>query len=588
MVGRPVRGDPRPRRAAARLHATASTSCGPCTSPSATASRGRASPGASTRRAPRSSAGTIRSSLFGAIEATGEGDQLALDLADVFAWDVDFNTELQPGDSFRVAVEKQYVDGEFRRATAACSPPSWCAGRARCAPYATRRRRGAGLLRPGRTAAAQGLPALSLALHENLVALHDLAPAPDPRRAPAAPRRRLRGPVRHAGPCRGRRARRRRRLGGRLRPHGAAAPRERLRDPVRAPVAGRRCEPGQRIEQGTLVGAVGATGLATGPHLDYRMARNGQFVDPLKRGAPAGRPDRAVRARGVRALAPRAPGPPGPGDDPDPHGLADPAPPKPCGNHRPPPAGRGVDCSHGPPRRCAPPLAARRLRRSGRGRGARAGRRRDRRPRGDGGPARRGARPSVAADGDEGRLRGPGAAAARDGDGARPHAGADRPRGARGTGRQLRARDRRHRRQRAHSARHRSRLVLRRPARRRGAGHRAANRAPFGRRPARAPTPSRPSRKARRSRPRTAELRRAGRGRGRRAGRARRTGRPGRPGRAPRPAKTRPPRTRGRWPRSSSSRCRRSRRSGRRCPLPPAAPAAVPSQGDAPGQVPPQ
>jgi len=60
-------------------------------------------------------AGTIESSLFGAISAAGEGDQLALDLADVFAWDVDFNTELQPGDSFRVVVEKQYVEGGFCR-----------------------------------------------------------------------------------------------------------------------------------------------------------------------------------------------------------------------------------------------------------------------------------------------------------------------------------------------------------------------------------------------------------------------------------------------------------------------------------------
>ena len=54
--------------------------------------------------------GEITSSLFGAVSAAGEEDQLALDLADIFMWDVDFNTELQKGDSFRVAVEKMSLD----------------------------------------------------------------------------------------------------------------------------------------------------------------------------------------------------------------------------------------------------------------------------------------------------------------------------------------------------------------------------------------------------------------------------------------------------------------------------------------------
>src|SRR6185436_5535501 len=38
---------------------------------------------------------------------------------------------------------------------------------------------------------------------------------------------------------------------------------------------------GAHVAQGQLIGRVGMTGTATGPHLDYRLKRNGVFVNPV-------------------------------------------------------------------------------------------------------------------------------------------------------------------------------------------------------------------------------------------------------------------------------------------------------------------
>lgn len=39
--------------------------------------------------------------------------------------------------------------------------------------------------------------------------------------------------------------------------------------------------PGQHVDQGQVIGFVGMTGAATGPHLDYRVRRNGVFINPV-------------------------------------------------------------------------------------------------------------------------------------------------------------------------------------------------------------------------------------------------------------------------------------------------------------------
>jgi len=260
-------------------------------------------------------AGVIESSLFGTVTGAGEQDQLALDLADIFAWDVDFNTEIQRGDSFRLAVEKLHVAGRFvgyGRILAAeftRGPRVFQAVRfdgngagGYYDPSGTPLRK-AFLRSPlrfsrisSRFSASRFHPVLKV--RRPHYGVDYAAPVGTPVLASAD------GVVVAAGWIGGYgKAVRLRHRNGFTTLYGHLS-----RIDVRK---------GQRVAQGARLGAVGMTGLATGPHLDYRMTRNGAFVDPLKVQLPpadpvpaAERPAFAVACRAQLALLPPSDVPP--------------------------------------------------------------------------------------------------------------------------------------------------------------------------------------------------------------------------------------------------------------------------------------
>jgi murein DD-endopeptidase MepM/ murein hydrolase activator NlpD len=233
-------------------------------------------------------------SLVAAVQAAGEGVLLAMALAEVFAGDIDFNNDLQPGDDFAVVFEKELSDGAFAGYGPILAAEFRNDGRTlkafRYQPPGGRPgyydEHGRSLRRFFLRSPLKFEPRISSGftyrrLHPILgtwrahPAIDYAAPAGAPVVAVAS------GVVVQAGWAGG---------GGRtvtIR-HSNGYESSYLHLSAFAP--GIRA--GVRVAQGEVIGRVGSTGLATGPHLDYRLRKNGQWVNPLveARKLPPGEP----------------------------------------------------------------------------------------------------------------------------------------------------------------------------------------------------------------------------------------------------------------------------------------------------------
>ena len=57
--------------------------------------------------------GTITNSLYQSAQRVGLPDQLIMELANIFGWDIDFALEIRAGDQFSLIYEEEYLDGEL-------------------------------------------------------------------------------------------------------------------------------------------------------------------------------------------------------------------------------------------------------------------------------------------------------------------------------------------------------------------------------------------------------------------------------------------------------------------------------------------
>lgn len=227
----------------------------------------------------RLASGTIKTSLFAATDAARIPDSIAAQLADLFSGDIDFRRDLRVGDTFRVAYEALEADGEVLRY-----------GRLLGAEFvnAGRRYQAVWFQPPVGKGAYYNFQGESLqrAFLASPLAFSRVSSGYGMRFHPVLGSRRRHLGVDYAAPH-GTPVRSVAdavvQFAGRQRGYGNVVilQHKNNRQTLYAHLSRIDVRKGQRIEQGQRLGAVGATGLATGPHLHFEYIVGGVHRDPL-------------------------------------------------------------------------------------------------------------------------------------------------------------------------------------------------------------------------------------------------------------------------------------------------------------------
>ena len=238
--------------------------------------------------------GEISDTLFESARRAGVQAEVILDLADIFAWDLDFSTEIQPGDRFRVVYEVFKHQGEI---------------------FKTGRILAAEMSNQGRV-----YRAYHFAQGEEKGAYYDAE-------GHSLKKAFLKSPLRYRYICSGFSAQRVHPILKVSRPHLGSDYAAQYGTPVMAASGGtvtfvgwqgghgktvivrhrngystlyghlsaygEGIRVGKKVDQSDIVGRVGSTGLSTGPHLHYTLLKNGKAIDPknadVVRGDPLSR-----------------------------------------------------------------------------------------------------------------------------------------------------------------------------------------------------------------------------------------------------------------------------------------------------------
>ncbi len=224
-------------------------------------------------------AGELRGSLEGSIQRAGGSPVVAYEMAEVLQWDLDFNRDLRVEDRFEIVYEEVFLDGTF-----------------------------------------ESIGEILALRYDNAGRMHEAYRFGDPPGyydGEGRPLRKLflRSPLRYSRVTSRFSQRRFHPVLKRYRPHYGVDYGAPTGTPVRATGTGTvvfagwdggggrtvkvrhpngyltaylhlsrfasGIRNGRRVTQGDTIGHVGSTGLATGPHLDYRVQRNGRWINPL-------------------------------------------------------------------------------------------------------------------------------------------------------------------------------------------------------------------------------------------------------------------------------------------------------------------